>query len=117
MTVSAPDLAAVAQRVIDHGARLREDVETGRLDELDEALAARAEALRALADHVASLPRPLDDDVTALLTNLREDDRCLMEWMQEEKRNVGRALSSLRGRVSDPYEERLEGPVVLNQRR
>lgn len=117
MTAAPFDLAVVARTVIGHGVRLREDVESGRLEGIDQALAARAEALRALAEHVARLPRPLDREVDTLLTTLREDDRCLLEWMEEEKRSVGRALSSLRGRVSDPYAERLEGPVVLNQRR
>lgn len=104
------------EAVLEHGRRLRDDVESGRFDQVEVALAARAEALRALSEHVSALPRPLDDTTNSLLTSLREDDRCLLEWMEEEKRNAGRALSSLRGRVADPYRERLEGSAVLNQR-
>lgn len=117
MSEESLDLVTIGQVVVEHGRRLREDVDAGRLDHVDEALAARAEALRRLADHVAALPRPLDDEIEEVLRSLREDDRVLQEWMSLEKQQVGRAIASIKGRVGDPYEESSPATAAFDARR
>lgn len=116
MTTVTEEPQVLLDTIRDLDARLRADVEQGRLDRIDATLATRERALVALAPALAD--PALDATVRAAVEAARDDDRRLLEWMENEKRAVGRALQSLHGRVEDPYRERLHtGPAVLNQRR
>lgn len=116
MTTVTDDPTALLDTVRELGERIRTDVGEGRLDRIDATLAARERALEALAPFVKD--PALDGTTRAAIDAVRDDDRRLLEWMEGEKRAVGRALQSLHGRVEDPYRDRLHrGPAVLNERR
>ena len=112
-----PDLDRALTAVRDLGRALRETVEDGRLDAASQLLDERAEALATLATLVDVRSETLDAETRARLDALRTEEARLLEWMQDEKRRVGRALSSLREGGRDPWREELSGHAVLDQRR
>lgn len=107
----------VIDRVRSHDAALREHVRQGRLHQIETELDARSEALGELVELLGPQSGSRSPHVQGALDRLRDEGHALIEWMRNEKQDVGRALGSMRARRVDPYGEGEQGPVVLDRHR